>query len=206
MPGVPGVTAVQTTDATVAGSAHQNVDGVDPAAIGEFTSLGLRSGSLRSLASGALLVSQSAATDTAGGSAIWSRSGSALRHVPATGRRIFANIGPLSAYLISHDTFARDTGVTTDSVVLVRARPLPAGPCGERSPGTQARNCSTRQATPRAGVDPRHDPQPDHRAARPRGDHRAARYRRTRSRSPSSSAPASSASSARSACAGPRSA
>src|SRR5262249_1790225 len=57
VPGVRQVTEVRTTDATVAESAHQNVDGVDPAAIGAFTSLGLSSGSVSSLTSGALLVS-----------------------------------------------------------------------------------------------------------------------------------------------------
>jgi putative ABC transport system permease protein len=61
VPKVRRVTEVRTTDATVAGSAHQNVDGVDPAAIAAFTDLGLRSGSVSSLATGALLVSQSAA-------------------------------------------------------------------------------------------------------------------------------------------------
>src|SRR5262249_449746 len=62
VPGVRQVTQVRTTDATVAGSAHQNVDGVDPAAIGAFTSLGLRSGTLASLGTGNLLVSQSLAS------------------------------------------------------------------------------------------------------------------------------------------------
>src|SRR5258708_40273194 len=61
VPGVRAVTEVRATDATVAGAAHQNVDGVDPAAIRDFTRLGLRSRTVASLSSRELLVSQAAA-------------------------------------------------------------------------------------------------------------------------------------------------
>ena len=122
VPGVRQVTRVQTTDATVAASAHQNVDGVDPAAIAAFTSLGLRSGSVASLRDGALLVSQAAATGHH-----W-RTGDQVSigfgsYGTATFRigGIFTNTGPLSPYLISTATFIADTGIRTDQVDLVRA-------------------------------------------------------------------------------------
>jgi putative ABC transport system permease protein len=122
VPGVQGVTAVRTTDATVAGAAHQSVCGVDPDAIRSFTSLGLRSGSLASLRSGALLVSASAAS-----SHHW-RTGDLVTigfGSYGTSRLriggIFANIGPLSGYLTSGATFTADTGIRTDTVDLVRA-------------------------------------------------------------------------------------
>lgn len=122
VPGVRQVTGVQTADATVAGSAHQNVDGVDPETIAAFTSLGLRSGSLASLRGGALLVSQAAASGHH-----W-RAGDAVRvgfgsYGTATFRigGIFANAGPLSPYLISTAVFTADTGIRTDAVDLVRA-------------------------------------------------------------------------------------
>ncbi len=127
--GVGDVTAVQATDATVAGSAHQNVDGIDPAAIGRFSSLGLRSGSLASLDSGRLLVSQSAATGhhwRVGDQVTIGFGAYGTFRLPIGG--IFANLGPLSAYLVSHDTFARDTGIRTDSVDLVRAPSSARGP------------------------------------------------------------------------------
>jgi putative ABC transport system permease protein len=122
VPGVRRVTEVRRTDATVAGSAHQNVDGVDPAAIAAFTTLGVRAGSLSSLSSGALLVSRSAATGHH-----W-RTGDLVRigfgSFGVSRLRIggiFANTGPLSPYLISTATFAADTGIRTDNVDLVRA-------------------------------------------------------------------------------------
>src|SRR5262249_16747998 len=60
-PGVRAVTEVRTTDATVAGAAHSNVDGVQPGQIAGFTGLGPVRGSLSSLAAGRLLVSAAAA-------------------------------------------------------------------------------------------------------------------------------------------------
>jgi putative ABC transport system permease protein len=122
VPGVRQVTEVRTTDATVAGAVHQNVDGVDPAAVGAFTSLGLRSGSLDSLRLGELLVSQSAASGhhwrvgdqiTIG---FGSYGDSRLRI-----GGIFAHAGPLSGFLISNAMFTADTGIRTDAVDLVRA-------------------------------------------------------------------------------------
>ncbi|HEV2371074.1 MAG TPA: FtsX-like permease family protein [Streptosporangiaceae bacterium] len=122
VPGVRQVTEVRTTDATVAGTAHQNVDGVDPAAIGAFTDLGLASGSVSSLGTGALLVSQSAASShhwrTGDRVAIGFGSyGNARLRIGG----IFTNIGPLSPYLVSNATFTADTGVHDDAVDLVRA-------------------------------------------------------------------------------------
>lgn len=141
VPGVRGVTAVRTTDATVAGAAHQNISGVDPAAIGSFTSLGLRSGSLSSLRGGAVLVSAPVAA-----SHHW-RTGDLVTigfGSYGTSRLriggIFAHTGPLSGYLISDATFTADTGIRTDTVDLVRA-PASARPSLSRAlsgyPGAQ---------------------------------------------------------------------
>lgn len=120
--GVRQVTEVLSTDATVAGAAHQTVDGVDPAVIGAFTSLGLRSGSFASLSSGELLVSQSAASGRG-----W-RAGSLVTigfGAYGTSRLriggIFTSPGPLSPYLVSAATFTAATGIRTDNVDLVRA-------------------------------------------------------------------------------------
>jgi putative ABC transport system permease protein len=124
VPGVRQVTEVRTTDATVAGAAHQNVDGVDPAAIGAFTSLGVSSGSLASLGSGALLVSKAAAAGHRWrtGDLVTIGFGSYGTSRLRIGG-IFANTGPLSSYLVSNATFTADTGIRTDNVDLVRAPP-----------------------------------------------------------------------------------
>jgi putative ABC transport system permease protein len=141
VPGIRGVTQVRRTDATVAGSAHQNVDGIDPAAIVTFTGLSVRAGSLASLRSGALLVSEAVANG----------------HHWRTGERVtiafgsygisrlriggtFAHGGPLSPYLLSTATFTADTGIRTDNVDLVRA-PASVRPALQRAlapyPGAQ---------------------------------------------------------------------
>jgi putative ABC transport system permease protein len=128
VPGVQQVTEVRTTDATVAGTAHQNVDGVDPAAIGAFTSLGVGTGSLASLSAGRLLVSQAAAASRhwRTGDLVTIGFGSyGVSQLEIGG--IFANTGPLSPYLISNATFTADTGIGTDSVDLVRAPPSARG-------------------------------------------------------------------------------
>jgi putative ABC transport system permease protein len=124
LPGVRQVTEVRTTDATVAGTAHQTVTGVAPAAISAFTSLGLRSGSLASLRTGALLVSApvAAAHQWRTGDLVtigFGSYGTSLLRIGGT----FANTGPLSSYLISNATFTADTGIRTDAVDLVRAPP-----------------------------------------------------------------------------------
>ena len=119
VPGVRQVTEVRVTDATVAGTAHQNVDGVDPAAIGAFTSLGVSSGSLASLSAGRLLVTQAAAA-----SHHWRTGDLVTIGFGSFGTSrlqiggIFANTGPLSPYLVSKATFTADTGIGTDSVDL----------------------------------------------------------------------------------------
>ncbi|HEY6479174.1 MAG TPA: FtsX-like permease family protein, partial [Streptosporangiaceae bacterium] len=127
-PGVRAVTEVRTTDATVAGAQHATVSGVDPAAIGSFTDLGLRAGHVAALTGGALLVSQAAAAGRG-----W-RTGDAVRvqfgGFGVTTLRIggiFANPGPLSDYLVSNATFTADTGRGVDSVDLVRAGPRAQG-------------------------------------------------------------------------------
>ncbi len=123
-PGVQAVTEVRTTDATVAGTAHRNVDGVDPAAIGAFTDLGIRSGTVAGLTSGGLLVSSAAAASHhwRPGDKVRIQFGSyAVRLLPIDG--IFANVGPLTDYLLSNAAFAADTGRSTDTVDLVKAPP-----------------------------------------------------------------------------------
>jgi putative ABC transport system permease protein len=123
-PGVRAVTEVRTTDATVAGAAHSNVDGVDPARIGAFTTLGLTKGSVASLNSGALLVSAAAARahHWQVGDEVAAGFGSyGVSRLRIGG--IFANVGPLTDYLVSTATFATDTGIRADTVDLVQASP-----------------------------------------------------------------------------------
>jgi putative ABC transport system permease protein len=120
--GVRGVTEVRTTDASVAGSAHQSVDGIDPSAISDFTGLRVLSGSLASLEAGKLLVSQSAAAAhswrTGDVATITFGSYSSVR-LNIGG--IFTGQGPLSGYLVSTAAFTADTGILADSLDLVRA-------------------------------------------------------------------------------------
>jgi putative ABC transport system permease protein len=140
-PGVRQVTEVRTTDATVAGAAHQNVDGVDPAAVGAFTSLGVSSGSVAALSKGELLVGRSIASGRHWqvGDLVAIGFGSYGDSRLRIGG-IFGNAGPLSGYLISNATFAADTGIRNDSVDLVRA-PASARPALLRAlagyPGAQ---------------------------------------------------------------------
>jgi putative ABC transport system permease protein len=127
-PGVRAVTEVRETNATVAGAANRNVEGVDPAAIGQFTNLGVTAGQVSALdtpsspAGGAIMVSSAAAAGGGwkAGDTIRVQFGSygvyRLRIVA-----IFANVGPLSDYLVSNATLASDSGVRTDSVDLVQA-------------------------------------------------------------------------------------
>jgi putative ABC transport system permease protein len=128
-PGVRAVTEVRQANATVAGAANRNVDGVDPAAIGRFTDLGVTAGDVRRLgAPGTMMVSSGVA---AGGG--W-RTGDTIRvQFGAYGAyrlrivAIFGNVGPLSGYLVGNPTLAADSGVRTDSVDLVQAPPSARG-------------------------------------------------------------------------------
>lgn len=128
-PGVRGVTGVRTTDATVAGSPHSSVDGVDPARIAAFTSLGMRQGSLAALNSGELLVSRAAAQAHRwrAGDVVTIGFGSfGVSRLRIGG--IFATPGPLTDYLLGNVTFTADTGRRADTVDLVRAAPSARGP------------------------------------------------------------------------------
>jgi putative ABC transport system permease protein len=121
-PGVRAVTPVRTTDATVAGAAHQNVDGVDPSKISLFTDLGVSQGSMASLTSGDMLVSKAAAQAhrwRTGDLVPVGFGGYGVFRLRIGG--IFANVGPLTDYLVSIATYAADTGRGTDTVDLVRA-------------------------------------------------------------------------------------
>jgi len=122
-PGIRDVTEVRQSNATVAGTANANVDGVDPAVIGRFADLGVTAGRLSALGiPGTIMVS----SDVAAGRG-W-KAGDTIRvQFGAYGAyrlRIagtFANIGPLSSYLVANTTLAADGGVRTDSVDLVQA-------------------------------------------------------------------------------------
>jgi putative ABC transport system permease protein len=122
-PGVRGVTEVRETNATVAGAANRNVEGVDQAAIGQFTNLGVTAGQVSALGNpGTIMVSSAAA---AGGG--WKVGDTVQVQFGSYGvyrlriAAIFANVGPLSDYLVSNATLAPDSGVRTDSVDLVQA-------------------------------------------------------------------------------------
>ena len=127
-PGVRAVTEVRATDATVAGAAHKNVDGVDPAAIGFFTNLAVKAGGVAALNSGRLLVSQAVAASHGWrvGDEVRVQFGSFGISTLRIGG-IFANVGPLSDYLLSNATFTADTGRRVDSVDLVMAAPSARG-------------------------------------------------------------------------------
>src|SRR6516225_1218248 len=141
-PGVRAVTEVRHTTATVAGTADRTVDGVDPAAIGQFTDLAVTSGHLSALSTpGTIMVSSDAASPHG-----W-KTGDTIRvqfgaygAYPLRIAGIFANIGPLSSYLVATTTLAADSGVRTDSVDLVQA-PASAKPAIRRAlagyPGAQ---------------------------------------------------------------------
>jgi putative ABC transport system permease protein len=102
-PGVRAVTEVRATDASVAGAAHKNV---------------------AALSSGVLLVSQVAAASNGWrvGDEVRIQFGSFKVSKLRIGG-VFANVGPLSDYLVSNATFTADTGRRVDSVDLVRAAP-----------------------------------------------------------------------------------
>ena len=122
-PGVRAVTEVRHTTATVAGTADRTVDGVDPAAIGQFTDLAVTSGRLSALSTpGTIMVTSDAASPHG-----W-KTGDTIRvqfgaygAYPLRIAGIFANIGPLSSYRVATTTLAADSGVRTDSVDLVQA-------------------------------------------------------------------------------------
>ncbi len=122
-PAVQDVTEVRQASATVAGAANSTIDGIDPAAIARFTDLGVTAGHLSALATpGTIMVSAGAAAGHR-----WKTGGTIRVQFGAYGAYllriagIFANIGPLTSYLVSNTTLAADSGVRTDSVDLVRA-------------------------------------------------------------------------------------
>ncbi|MBV9203862.1 MAG: ABC transporter permease [Actinobacteria bacterium] len=122
-PGIRAVTEVRQANATVAGAANTTVDGIDPAAIGQFTSLGVTAGDLAALAApGTIMVTFDAAAGHG-----WKTGGAIRVQFGAYGAYqlrivgLYANTGPLSSYLVSTATLAADSGVRTDSVDLVRA-------------------------------------------------------------------------------------
>jgi putative ABC transport system permease protein len=122
------VTEVRQADATVNGATHRNVDGVDPAAISAYASLGVTSGSVAALSSGGILVTRAEAS-AAGwhlGSVVPVQFGSyGSYQLPVAG--IFTSPGPLSGYLVSLGTFTADSGVRVDSVDLVQAPAVAQG-------------------------------------------------------------------------------
>ena len=128
-PGVAAVTEVRSTDATVAGAAHSNVDGVQPGQIARFASLGPVLGSVSSLAAGRLLVSAAAARAHHWhlGDTVTIGFGSyEVARLRIGG--IFTNVGPLADYLVSITTFTADTGRRIDTADLVIAPASARGP------------------------------------------------------------------------------
>ena len=121
-PGVNAVTEVRSTSATVAGTSGRTVDGIDPSAIGQFTDLGVQSGRLATLSTGGMLVSAVAAASHhwRAGDLVQVQFGSyGTDRLRVDG--VFANVGPLSDYLVSNATFTADTGRVVDNIDLVRA-------------------------------------------------------------------------------------
>jgi putative ABC transport system permease protein len=119
-PGVAALSEVRRSDATVAGTAHTPVYGIDPATIGTLTDLGMRSGAF----SGGILVSTKAASAHHWqiGSPVDIQFGqSSARAVPVVGT--FANRGPLGDYLLDLSTFDAATGRSMDSLLLVKTQP-----------------------------------------------------------------------------------
>jgi putative ABC transport system permease protein len=123
-PGVAAVLRVRTTDATVAGTAFQKVDGVDPATLASLADLDVRSGGIDALAGGGLLVSTSAATAhhwTLGSQVAvgFGQAGTTSFRVAGT----YASKGAFGDYLLGLDAFSRATGATADSMLMVKAAP-----------------------------------------------------------------------------------
>jgi putative ABC transport system permease protein len=122
--GVALISEVRRSDATVAGSTHQAVYGVDPATIGQLTDLGIRSGSVDRLARGDVLVStRTAATHHwSVGDVVDMEFGQAGdQHITIGGT--YADRGPLGDYLLGLDTFDAATGRPLDNLILVQSRP-----------------------------------------------------------------------------------
>ncbi len=117
-PGVRAVTEVRQANATVNGAQNRNVDGIDPAAIGQFTDLGVTAGQLSALSGkNTIMVS---GTGWKLGQTLQVQFG-AYGAYPLRVVAIFGNAGPLSGYLVSNATLAADSGIRTDNVDLVRA-------------------------------------------------------------------------------------
>jgi len=121
-PGVRAVTEVRQSNATVAGAANRTVTGVDPAAIGRFTDLGVTAGQVSALSHGGIMVSAAVAQGghwTVGDTIGVQFGAYGVYRLPIVA--IFASTGPLSGYLVGNATLAADSGVRTDSVDFVQA-------------------------------------------------------------------------------------
>lgn len=118
VPGVQAITEVRQTNATVNGAANRNVDGVDPAAIGQFTDLGVTAGQVSALSGNNTIMVSGAGWKL--GQTVQVQFG-AYGVYPLRVVAIFGNAGPLSGYLVSNATLTADSGVRTDNVDLVRA-------------------------------------------------------------------------------------
>jgi putative ABC transport system permease protein len=122
-PGVAAVSELREVDATVAGASFQKVDGIDPGTVEQVADLDVRSGSVAALGNGdALLVASTAASAhhwTIGSPVTirFEKTGASTLRVAGT----YANKGAFGDYLVSLDTFARATGRTVDTLLMVKA-------------------------------------------------------------------------------------
>ena len=123
-PGVAAVLRARVAEATVAGTAFQKVDGVDPATVSRLADLDVRSGSLGALDGDGLLVSAATA-----GAHHWrlgervtiqfGQAGSSTFRVAGT----YANKGTFGDYLLGLDSFSRATGQHADSLLMIKLAP-----------------------------------------------------------------------------------
>jgi putative ABC transport system permease protein len=132
-PGVAAVLRTRVAEATVAGTAFQKIDGVDPVTLSRLADLDLRSGGLGALAGDGLLVSTTAAA-----AHHWQLGAEVTVQFERAGTRAFrvagtyAGKGTFGDYLLGLDAFSRATGQRADSLLMVKLAPG-ATPAAARS-------------------------------------------------------------------------
>jgi putative ABC transport system permease protein len=132
--GVAAVTELREAEATIAGAKFQKVDGIDPTTVGQVADLDVRSGSvpaLRERDTVLVTTSASSAHHWTIGSPVTiqiEKIGSTTLRVAGT----YANKGAYGDYLVSLDTFARATGRTVDTMLMVKGAGTEVGPLQAR--------------------------------------------------------------------------